>query len=157
MNCPDCKAGTRVIETRGADAGAALRRRRECPECGHRFTTYERCEPDALHVRKRGGRRERFDPLKLRGALLAAAHKRPVRADQIEALVDRIENAIRDAGGELASRRIGELALAGLGELDRGAYLQFLGVFDPAVSGVSGRPGPSRSVRGQREDAELPA
>jgi transcriptional repressor NrdR len=157
MKCPDCEAGARVIETRSADGGAALRRRRECPDCGRRFTTYERLEPEVLHVRKRDGKRERFDRLKLRSALLAAAHKRPVRADEIERLVDRIEAAIQDRGGEIPSRGVGELCLAGLRELDAGAYLQFLGVFDPAISGSSGaaeRPG---SVRSPSEDAQLPA
>jgi len=157
MTCPHCDAATRVVETRSADGGASLRRRRECSSCGQRFTTYERPESLALRVRKRGGTRERFDRLKLRAALLAAAHKRPVRADQIERLVDRIEAAIRDAGGELPSRRVGELCLAGLAELDSGAYLQFLGVFDPANSGSSGDPGRVLSVRPESEDAELPA
>ena len=119
MDCPDCQAATRVVETRSADAGAALRRRRECPSCGRRFTTYERHEAEPLRVRKRGGERERFDPLKLRAALLAAAHKRPVRADQIEQLVGRIEAEIGAAGGELSSRRIGELCLAGLARARR--------------------------------------
>jgi transcriptional repressor NrdR len=157
VNCPDCQAGTRVVETRSADAGTATRRRRECPSCGGRFTTYERREPVALVVRKRDGGRERFDPTKLRAALIRAAHKRPVRADQVERLVDRVEAAIGDAGGEMASREIGELCLAGLRELDAGAYLQFLGVFDPAISGSSDaaeRPG---SVRSPSEDAQLPA
>jgi len=134
-----------------------MRRRRECPSCGRRFTTYERCESGALYVRKRGGARERFDRSKLRGALLAAAHKRPVRADEVDHLVERIESAIRDAGGELASREVGERCLVGLRELDPGAYLQFLGVFDPAVSGLSEPVGGGRSVRGRREDAQLPA
>jgi transcriptional repressor NrdR len=154
MNCPSCEAATRVVETRSAHGGAALRRRRECRDCGRRFTTYERLEPEALQLRKRDGKRERFDRLKLRGALLAAAHKRPVRADDIERLVDRIEAAIRDRGGEIPSRAVGELCLAGLRELDAGAYLQFAGVFDPAISG---RSAPVGSVRLPREDAQLPA
>ena len=96
MDCPHCQAGTRVVETRSADGGTALRRRRECPSCGERFTTYERWDPGPLFVRKRDGERERFDPIKLRAALMRAAHKRPVRADQVEQLVDGIEAGIRE-------------------------------------------------------------
>ena len=157
MDCPHCQAGTRVVETRSADGGTALRRRRECPSCEQRFTTYERWDPGPLFVRKRDGERERFDPTKLRAALMRAAHKRPVRADQVEELVDGIEARIRDAGGEMRSRQVGELCLAGLAQLDDGAYLQFLGVFDPAISGTSAafsRPG---SVRVESEDAQSPA
>lgn len=156
MLCPHCQAGTRVVETRFADAGIAIRRRRECASCGRRFTTYERCETETLHVRKRGGERERFDRSKLRTALLAAAHKRPVRADEVEQLVERVESAIRDRGGEMPSREVGEQCLIGLRELDPGAYLQFLGVFDPAVSGLPEADERGRSVRDRREDAELP-
>ena len=157
MECPHCQAGTHVIETRSADGGAALRRRRECTSCGERFTTYERWDPGPLFVRKRDGERERFDPTKLRAALMRAAHKRPVRADEIEQLVDGVGAAIRDAGGELGSREVGELCLAGLRDLDAGAYLQFAGVFDPAISGASGGQSQAGSVRLAREDAQLPA
>jgi len=157
MDCPQCQAVTRVVETRAAESGAALRRRRECSSCSRRFTTYERCETEVLHVRKRDGERERFERSKLRSALLAATHKRPVRTDEVELLVERVESAIRAAGGEMASRDVGERCLIGLRELDPGAYLQFLGVFDPAVSELSRPADPGRSVRSQSEDAELPA
>ena len=157
MDCPHCHAGTRVVETRTADGGTALRRRRECPSCGERFTTYERWDPGPLFVRKRDGERERFDPTKLRAALMRAAHKRPVRADQVEELVDGVEARIRGAGGEIDSRQVGELCLVGLRELDAGAYLQFLGVFDPAISATSGGFGQAGSVRAEDEDAQLPA
>jgi len=154
MDCPHCQAGTRVVETRSADAGAALRRRRECPSCEERFTTYERWDPGPLFVRKRDGERERFDPIKLRAALMRAAHKRPVRADQVEELVDEVEASIRECGGEMDSRRVGELCLLRLRELDPGAYLQFAGVFDPAISGSPEGVG---SVRLAMEDAQSPA
>jgi transcriptional repressor NrdR len=157
MDCPHCQAAARVVETRSADGGAAIRRRRECPGCGRRFTTYERWDPGPLFVRKRDGERERFDPTKLRGALIRAAHKRPVRADEVERLVDLVEAAIRDGGGELRSREVGELCLRGLRELDAGAYLQYAGVFDPAISATSGPSGPAGSVRVAREDAQSPA
>jgi transcriptional repressor NrdR len=157
VNCPACAEPSHVVETRSADAGAALRRRRECTVCGERFTTYERWEPGALFVRKRDGERERFDATKLRAALMRAAHKRPVRADQVEELVDGVAAKLREAGGELGSREIGELCLAGLRDLDAGAYLQFAGVFDPAISAASGGLDGPRSVRAAREHAELPA
>jgi len=145
------------VETRSADGGTALRRRRECTSCGERFTTYERWDPGPLFVRKRDGERERFDPTKLRAALMRAAHKRPVRADQIEELVHGIEAAIRESGGEMGSQGVGELCLAGLRDLDAGAYLQFAGVFDPAISGASGVSERTGSVRLAREDAQSPA
>ena len=157
MNCPSCGQASHVVETRSADGGTALRRRRECTSCGERFTTYERSEPGALFVRKRDGERERFDPDKLRAALMRAAHKRPVRTDQVEELVDRVQAKLRDAGGELESREVGELCLAGLRELDAGAYLQFAGVFDPAISAASGHLETAGSVRPASEHADLPA
>ena len=82
---------------------------------------------EPLFVRKRDGERQRFDRTKLRAALLRSTHKRQVGADDVEALVDRVELAIETGGGELAAERIGELCLEGLRELDHGAYLQFLG------------------------------
>jgi transcriptional repressor NrdR len=153
VRCPHCDSPSHVVETRGA-ADGAVRRRRECVGCGERFTTYERYEPAGLYVRKSSGERQPFDRAKLRGSLLRAAHKRPVQADEIERLVDRIERTARDEGGELPSRRVGELCMSGLRELDVGAFLQFAGVFDPAVSGSAAQAG---SVRAARKDAELPA
>jgi transcriptional repressor NrdR len=115
-----------VLESRSSEAGAAIRRRRECPGCGHRFTTYERYE-QSLFVRKRGGGRQPFDREKLRGALARAAHKRPVSSTQIEAITESVEAALTASGGELATRSIGGLCLDGLAGVDRGAYLQFAG------------------------------
>ena len=126
MDCPLCEAASRVLESRSAEAGAAIRRRRECPSCGHRFTTYERYE-QSLFVRKRNGRRQPFDRAKLRGALVRAAHKRPVSDGEIEAIAGSVEAALIDAGGELASEVIGQHCLEGLSRVDRGAYLQFAG------------------------------
>jgi transcriptional repressor NrdR len=128
MDCPSCGKQTRVLESRGAEGGAAVRRRRECRSCGHRFTSFERAAPQALTVVKRDGSRRPFDGAKLRAGLLRATHKRPVGPDQIERLADRVAERIRAAGGELESSRIGELCLDGLRELDPGAYLQFAGV-----------------------------
>ena len=126
MDCPLCEAASRVLESRSSEAGAAIRRRRECSGCGHRFTTYERYE-QSLFVRKRAGRRQPFDREKLRGALARAAHKRPVSGAQIDAITSAVETALVSAGGEMPSRSIGALCLDGLGQVDRGAYLQFAG------------------------------
>ena len=129
MRCPRCQGRTRVVETRRADRGGALRRRRECGSCASRFTTFERYERGPLRVRKRSGRREPFDRVKLRAGLLRAAHKRPVRADDIEALDDAIEEEIERAGGELPAERVGEMCLEGLRRIDRVSYLQFAAVY----------------------------
>lgn len=127
MTCPSCNAETRVLETRSAEGGAALRRRRECRECGRRFTSFERREREPAWVIKRDGRRQRFNREKLRGALVRASHKRDVDPRSLDLIVDRIEREAEDAGGELAASRIGELCLDGLEPLDRGAFLQFAG------------------------------
>jgi transcriptional repressor NrdR len=156
MECPACNRPTRVLESRRAEDGAAIRRRRQCPSCGHRFTTYERRDRDPLFVLKRDGARQRFDRTKLRAALLRSTHKRQVGADDVEALVDRIEVAIESAGGELSAERIGELCLQGLHDLDEGAYLQFLGTL-PSPNAEFAGSAPGGSVRGARESSSLPA
>jgi transcriptional repressor NrdR len=153
--CPSCRTPTRVLESRRAPDGDVVRRRRECGACGRRFTTFERRDPDPAHVIKRDGRRERFDRTKLRGALLAAAHKRPVTAIDVEAIVDRIEVAAGDSG-EVSTERVGELCLSELQGLDVGAYLQFAGTLAEPASAISGQPGPGGSVRFAREDPESP-
>jgi transcriptional repressor NrdR len=163
VDCPRCQQPTRVLESRRADAGVATRRRRECPACGHRFTTFERRQRPPLAVRKRDGKRQRFDRTKLRAALLRSTHKRQVSADDVEALVERVAVAIEAAGGELPAARIGELCLEGLAELDRGAYLQFLGTLPapaPDAAGLNAEiaEGASAdSVRPARESSSLPA
>jgi transcriptional repressor NrdR len=162
MDCPRCHQQTRVLESRRADAGATTRRRRVCSGCGHRFTTYERPEREPAWVLKRDGERQRFDRTKLRAALLRSTHKRQVSADDVERLVDQIAIAIETGGGELAAERIGELCLAGLAELDHGAYLQFLGTLPSAPGDDTemadfAESDRARSVRGARESASLPA
>ena len=153
--CPDCQAPTHVLESRPADGGAAVRRRRECTACGRRFTTFERRDPEPLYVRKRDGARQRFDRDKLRASLLRAAHKRPVSADDVEAIVRRVQAAAESAGGELAAERIGELCMRELRELDPGAYLQFAGTL-PSVNPEIAADGGPGSVRSVGKDAELP-
>jgi transcriptional repressor NrdR len=156
MDCPSCNRPTTVLETRRAEDGAATRRRRKCPTCGHRFTTYERRDREPVFVRKRDGVRQRFDRTKLRAALLRSTHKRQVSAADVEALVDRVEVAIEADGGELGADRIGELCLQGLRDLDHGAYLQFLGTLPTSNAEFADSPEAS-SVRAARESSSLPA
>ena len=132
VNCPSCKSVTRVVETRSASGGTAVRRRRECPACGTRFTTSERVVSGPTFVVKRDGEREPFDRDKLRRALMGAAHKRPVSRTDIDRIVNQVEARI-GVGGELGANEIGELVLGELLELDYGAYLQFAGTM-PGVN-----------------------
>lgn len=124
MICPLCDKRSKVIESRPADAGTAVRRRRECSCCGHRFTTFERCAPSLAIVRKRDGRREEFDGGKLRAGLERAAHKLPAAEAAVAGIVAAVELEAA-GGGELSTRRIGELCLTGLREADEVAYLRF--------------------------------
>jgi transcriptional repressor NrdR len=133
----------------------SVRRRRECTRCGRRFTTFERREPGPLYVIKRTGTRQRFDRDKLRAALLRAAHKRPVSADEVEAIVRHVQAEAESAGGELDAQRIGELCMDDLRELDAGAYMQFAGTL-PSVNPEIAAADRSGSVRPAGEDAELP-
>jgi transcriptional repressor NrdR len=137
VNCPRCDSPTSILETRKAEGGAALRRRRECTECGHRFTTYERAVPEALQVIKRDGHRQPFDREKLLGSLNRATHKRKLDPRKLGLLVDGVEREVRNAGGDLSAARIGELCLEGLRELDHGAYLQFAGTLPDAARSES--------------------
>jgi transcriptional repressor NrdR len=158
MMCPTCQSPSRVLETRREEHGDAVRRRRQCRSCGRRFTTYERRESEPLFVRKRSGERQRFDRVKLRAALLRAAHKRPVDAEAIETIVHRVEAEADRGGGEMPAQRIGELCLSALRELDAGAYLQFAGTLpspnaEIAVAGLSDSG--VGSVRAPRKDPEF--
>jgi transcriptional repressor NrdR len=160
MDCPACGQQTRTLETRRADGGVAVRRRRECPGCGERFTTFERAELEAAWVRKRDGSRQRFAPAKLRDALLRACHKRDVDPRAIEAIVHDVKRELHAAGGELTAQRIGELCLAGLEPLDRGAFLQFAGTLPGEIPADLGNPRkdgrtPATSVR-TMDDAARP-
>lgn len=162
MNCPACDAPTRTLETRSAEGGAALRRRRECKRCGQRFTTFERRAPDPLVVVKRSGRRQPFDRAKLRSGLVRASHKRDVDPRELEAIVDGVEREARGADGEISAQRIGELCLRGLEPLDRGAFLQFAGTLPGELSShlsespQTGGSGAAGSIRAGEDAAELP-
>jgi len=131
MRCPQCD-GTenRVVDTRTSRGGRAVRRRRECLECGERFTTYEYVEARPIQVLKRDGSAEEFDRDKLTRSLRIACAKRPVSASEIEALADEIEDEVsRQAGVEVASSLVGELVMERLKPLDRVAYVRFASVY----------------------------
>ena len=110
MKCPNChQNGSRVVDSRPADNGHAIRRRRECENCGFRFTTFERVEATPLLVIKKNGAREEFNREKVLRGVMRAAEKRPVPMDQIQAIVDQVEKKIRAVGGnEVSSQLIGE-------------------------------------------------
>jgi transcriptional repressor NrdR len=130
MHCPFCQeTDTRVIDSRLTEPGDAVRRRRRCPSCERRFTTYERYDQGPLYLRKRNGSRQPFERAKLLAGLERAAIKRPVEREQLEALVDRIVAELRAEGGTPAAERLGELALRGLKQLDRVAYVRFASVY----------------------------
>jgi transcriptional repressor NrdR len=136
VNCPRCDSATKTLETRRVPDGA-VRRRRECTGCGHRFTTYERAVPEALQVIKRDGSRQPFDRQKLLGSLNRASHKRDVDPRRLSLIVDGVERKLREHGGELSAERISDLCLDGLRKLDHGAYLQFAGTLPDATRSSS--------------------
>ena len=132
MRCPDCGAlETRVIETRSVDDGKVNRRRRECPECQGRFTTYERLEEkNYLWVVKKDGSREAFDRQKLTRGLQRACEKLPVQLEKIEEAVAHIEDKLRTSGqGEVSATTIGELASDELRKINKVAYVRFASVY----------------------------
>ena len=130
MRCPWCSTlEDKVVDSRLADEGAAIRRRRECLGCGRRFTTFERMEEVALVVLKRSGIREPFARVKLVAGMKAAAKNRPVSVEQLEAVAAEIEETLRIEGGELTTARIGQIVLARLRALDEVAYVRFASVY----------------------------
>mgnify|MGYP000486181526 CR=1 FL=1 len=128
MRCPACgNTSSKVVDSRPAPDGDAIRRRRSCERCGARFTTWERIEELVPLVVKRDGRREPFQRDKLRRSLSIACRKRPVSADQIERIVARIADAVSER--EVSSEDIGQLVLVELGEIDEVAYARFASVY----------------------------
>ena len=129
MRCPLCQFDdTRVIDSRPAERQTAIRRRRECPSCDHRFTTYERIEA-ALMVRKRSGRLEPFMADKLHRGVSSALADRPVPVGAVDRLVDAIESEAGAAGAVVTSEDLGRMVLEHLRELDEVAYLRFASVY----------------------------
>jgi len=119
----------KVVDSRLADDGAAIRRRRECLACGRRFTTFERMEEAPLMVVKRSGDREPFSRAKLVAGMQSAAKNRPITVEQMETLASELEEAIRSRGGEATTSEIGQSVLERLRELDEVAYLRFASVY----------------------------
>lgn len=131
MRCPFCRAAdSRVVDSRLGKEGDAIRRRRHCDRCGRRFTTYERADATLPLVVKKDDRREPFDRQKIVNGLLRACEKRPVPADTIEAVADRIERLVQERGErEIPSSVIGEAVMRELHGLDAVAYVRFASVY----------------------------
>ena len=131
MKCPFCShAETQVVETRMAEDGDFIRRRRQCTHCEKRFTTYERPDVSFPTVVKKDGRRIEYDRAKLLGSMKLALRKRPVSTEQIDGAVERIEEKLLGLGvRELPSSRIGELVMRELKKLDKVAYVRFASVY----------------------------
>ena len=131
MKCQFCNcADSRVVDSRPTDDGNSIRRRRECISCGRRFTTYEKVEVQQLLVIKKDNSRELFDPQKVRSGVIAACHKRPVSAAEIEKVVSSVEQmAYNNLQEEITTRKIGEMVMEGLRNLDEVAYIRFASVY----------------------------
>lgn len=131
MHCPFCAAiETKVIDSRLANEGAQVRRRRECLSCGERFTTFEQAVLVMPRIVKRDGTREPFNEEKLRSGILRALEKRPVATEQVEAAIERIQKRINASGErELDARQVGEWIMLELRGLDQVAYVRFASVY----------------------------
>ncbi len=131
MKCQFCNcADSRVVDSRPTDDGNSIRRRRECINCGLRFTTYEKIEVQQLLVIKKDNSRELFDPQKVRSGIIAACHKRPVSAADIEKIVSTVEQmAYNNLQEEITTQQIGEVVMEELRKLDEVAYVRFASVY----------------------------
>ncbi|HRL51828.1 transcriptional regulator NrdR [Enterococcus aquimarinus] len=131
MQCPKCHHNnSKVVDSRQADDGRTIRRRRECENCGFRFTTFERIEETPLLVIKKNGTREEFNREKVLRGLVRSAEKRPVTMDQMEKIVDQVERKIRESGeSEIPTNLIGEYVMEYLVDLDEIAYIRFASVY----------------------------
>ena len=131
MKCPYCShLGDKVVDSRESKEGDAIRRRRECLECGRRFTSYERIDEIPYMVVKKDGRRERFERQKLGAGLLKACEKRPVRISALEAIADKIEALLQEKPErEILTEDIGALVMRELKHLDKVAFVRFASVY----------------------------
>jgi transcriptional repressor NrdR len=131
VKCPYCgHLGDKVVDSRESKEGEVIRRRRECLECGRRFTSYERIDEIPYMVVKKDGSRERFERQKLIAGLLKACEKRPVSVAALEKVADRIEATLQERPEkEIATAEIGQLVMAALKELDEVAYVRFASVY----------------------------
>lgn len=131
MKCPYCSAtDTRVIDSRPAEDGSSIRRRRCCDECGKRFTTYEKIETIPLIVIKKDNNREQYDRSKIEGGILSACYKRPISAADIQRTIDKIETEIfKREEKEIPTSVIGEIVMENLKGLDEVAYVRFASIY----------------------------
>ena len=131
MRCPFCAhEDSQVKDSRPSEDGASIRRRRQCEDCGARFTTFERAQLRELVVVKSGNRREPFDRAKLERSLAIACRKRPVPPERIERLVTSIQRQLETSGdNEVSSAQVGEMVMDGLKALDPVAYIRFASVY----------------------------
>ena len=131
MHCPFCKAeDTRVVDSRMAEDGAQVRRRRECEKCGARFTTFEKAALQMPQIEKRNGPPEPYDEQKLRNGLARALYKRPVTPEQIDHLIENVERKLRTTSErQVPSHRVGELVMLELRDLDQVAYVRFASIY----------------------------
>jgi transcriptional repressor NrdR len=131
MKCPYCgNLGDKVVDSRESKEGEVIRRRRECLECGKRFTSYERIDEIPYMVVKKDGTRERFDRQKLVNGLLKACEKRPVSLKSVEAIADRVESTLQErADREIGTVEIGGFVMEELKKLDKVAYVRFASVY----------------------------
>ena len=131
MRCPFCShIEDKVVDSREAKDGDSIRRRRECLECGRRFTSYERIDEIPYMVVKKDGKREQFDRNKVLSGLLRAAEKRPVSTAQLEKICDEVERNVQDAlDRELGTTDIGKIIMRRLKALDKVAYVRFASVY----------------------------
>ena len=131
MKCPVCGyEDCKVLDSRPVSGGASIRRKRECIQCGKRFTTYETIEKPTVLVVKKDQSRELFDENKVRSGILAACHKRPVSAADIESIVNKVSQAVYNSmQEEVTTRKIGEMIMEELRQLDEVAYIRFASVY----------------------------
>ena len=130
MRCPWCNANDdRVVDSRPALGGAAIRRRRECGTCRRRYTTFERIEDVGLVVVKRDGSKDPYDRAKLGAGILKAIKNRPVTPEQVDRMVDRVEERLRRKGPEVTSQAVGLEVLSSLARVDQVAYMRFASVY----------------------------
>lgn len=130
MRCPYCRGDdTKVVDSRDAQEGQAIRRRRECNDCRQRFTTFERVEGVPLVILKRDGRREPFDRAKVISGIAKACKNRPITDEQMLAMCDEVEEHLREQGAEVASIDVGREVLARLREVDEVAFVRFASVY----------------------------
>jgi len=130
MKCPACdKDNDKVLDSRSTEDGLAIRRRRECVDCGNRFTSYERLEEKPVFVIKRDGRNEEFNRDKILAGIVRSCEKRPVNLEVIEDIVDQVERMVRKSAKEVKTGEIGEFIMERIQKIDQIAYVRFASVY----------------------------